>query len=117
MRPCCETWTGTRPQRLVELARQVEIHFQDDRVLLDGQDVSAEIRTPEITAVTHWAANNPGVREHLVGLQRQMAGSDDIVTEGATRAPSYFPRPSARSFSRPARPNGPAAGPKTCAPG
>ncbi len=89
-------WNET--ERLVELAGQVEIRFQDDRVLLDGQDVSAEIRTPETTAVTHWAANNPGVREHLVTLQRQMAGSDDIVTEGRDQGTVVFPHAECKIF-------------------
>ena len=36
------------------------------RCAIDGHDVTQAIRTAEVTAVTHYAANNPGVREHLV---------------------------------------------------
>ena len=49
------------------------------------------------TAATHYAANNPGVREHLVQLQRQAAGDDNIVTEGRDQGTVVFPQPSARS--------------------
>ena len=86
------------PQRLVELARQIDIQFQDAKVLVDGCDVSAEIRTAEITAVTHHAANNPGVREHLVGLQRVMAADDDIVTEGRDQGTVVFPHAECKIF-------------------
>ncbi len=86
------------PQRLVELARQIDIQFQDAKVLVDGCDVSAEIRTAEITAVTHYAANNPGVREHLVGLQRVMAADDDIVTEGRDQGTVVFPHAECKIF-------------------
>src|SRR5689334_14583979 len=60
---------------LVALARRVTIELPGDRVLLDGEDVTREIRSSEITDVTHYAANNTAIREHLVQLQRKLAGS------------------------------------------
>jgi cytidylate kinase len=86
------------PEKLVELARRIEIRFEGERVLIDGQDVTLAIRTPEITAVTHYAANNPGVREHLVGLQRIAAGTDDIVTEGRDQGTVVFPQAECKIF-------------------
>jgi cytidylate kinase len=86
------------PGRLVELARQIDIQLTEDKVLLDGRDVSGPIRTAEITAVTHYAANNPGVREHLVALQRGMAGDDDIVTEGRDQGTVVFPQAECKIF-------------------
>ena len=56
-----------------------------------GRD-AREIRSSEVTAATHYAANNPGVREHLVELQRQAAGDDDIVTEGRDQGTVVFPQ-------------------------
>lgn len=79
------------PAALVRLANDVKIAAQHDRILLDGEDVSQAIRTAEITAVTRYAANNPGVREHLVALQRATAGSDDVVTEGRDQGTVVFP--------------------------
>jgi cytidylate kinase/pantoate ligase/cytidylate kinase len=79
------------PDSLVELARESRIELSEDRVLLDGQDVSAAIRTHAITSVTHYAANNPLVRAHLVELQRQAAGDDDIVCEGRDQGTVVFP--------------------------
>jgi len=79
-------------QGLVTLAQRIRIGLGKDQILLDGQDVTQAIRTAAITAVTHFAANNPGVREHLVGLQRLAAGNDDIVTEGRDQGSVVFPR-------------------------
>ena len=77
---------------LVELTQKITIEFAGDRVLLDGQDVTSAIRTSEVTAITHYAANNPGVRAILVEQQRALAGSDDLVTEGRDQGTVVFPR-------------------------
>ena len=57
------------PKKLVELARQIRLEVSETRVAVDGRDVTQAIRTAAVTAATHYAANNPGVREHLVQLQ------------------------------------------------
>jgi cytidylate kinase len=79
------------PAALVALAGNLRLEVSEDRVLVDGRDVTREIRTAEVTAATHHAANNPGVRAILVELQRQAAGNDDIVTEGRDQGTVVFP--------------------------
>jgi cytidylate kinase len=79
------------PKKLVELARQIRLEVSETRVAVDGRDVTQAIRTAAVTAATHYAANNPGVREHLVQLQRQAAGDDNIVTEGRDQGTVVFP--------------------------
>jgi cytidylate kinase len=67
------------------------------RVLLDGEDVSAAIRTPEVTAgSSEWAVVRP-VRERLVELQRAFAAGRDMVTEGRDQGTVVFPD-AARKF-------------------
>jgi CMP/dCMP kinase len=83
---------------LAELARQVTIELPGDRVLLDGDDVTAEIRRSHITVVTHYAANNAGVREHLVELQRQLAIGANVVTEGRDQGTVVFPHAECKIF-------------------
>jgi cytidylate kinase/pantoate ligase/cytidylate kinase len=80
-----------QPDTLVELAAGLKLDVTEQRVTVDGRDVTREIRTAEVTAVTHYAANNPCVRAILVELQRQMAGSDDFVTEGRDQGTVVFP--------------------------
>jgi len=87
-----------RPHDLVELAGRIHIELAEDRVYLDGVDVSTDIRTTEITAVTHYAANNPGVRAILVEQQKRAVGDDDIVTEGRDQGTVVFPHAECKIF-------------------
>lgn len=81
----------TQSEQLVALAAQLQLEVSEDRVTIDGRDVTQAIRTLDVTNHTHYAANNPGVRELLVELQRRAAGNDDIVTEGRDQGTVVFP--------------------------
>lgn len=73
------------------LVQQTEIRFVDDRVLLNGQDVSTRIRESDVTAATQFVADNPAVRERLVDLQRRVALDGNVVTEGRDQGTVAFP--------------------------
>jgi cytidylate kinase len=60
----------------------LDIAFDGDRVLLDGEDVSAAIRTPQISERASVVANDPRVREALVARQRALIAGGDYVAEG-----------------------------------
>jgi cytidylate kinase len=81
----------SRPEQLAALARQVKIEVAGPRLLLDGEDVTAAVRTSQVTAVTRFAADNPEVRQHLVALQRAVAGAQDVVAEGRDQGTVVFP--------------------------
>jgi cytidylate kinase len=53
-----------------------------ERVLLDGRDVTDEIRTPEVTEAASRVATNPKVRGVLARKQRELISSGDWVAEG-----------------------------------
>jgi cytidylate kinase len=53
-----------------------------DAVTLDGEDVSHEIRTAQVSERASHVAARPEVRAHLVALQRDMIGRGDYVAEG-----------------------------------
>jgi len=80
----------SRPEQLAELAKQVKIEVAGPRLLLDGEDVTAAVRTSQVTAVTRFAADNPEVRQHLVELQRTVAAGQDVVTEGRDQGTVVF---------------------------
>ncbi len=86
------------PAALVELTKRLRIELLGDKVFLNGRDVSEEIRTTAVTAVTHYAANNPGVRAILVEWQRQAAGDDNFVTEGRDQGTVVFPQAECKIF-------------------
>jgi cytidylate kinase len=53
-----------------------------ERVRLDGEDVTAEIRAPEVSEAASRAASDPAVRKAMVAEQRRMMSSGDWVAEG-----------------------------------
>jgi cytidylate kinase len=70
------------------LARAARIELADapgrsaTRVLLDGRDVSEEIRAPEVSEAASRVAADPDVREALVAKQRALIADGDWVAEG-----------------------------------
>lgn len=87
-----------RPELLPPLARAIHIELVDGRVMLDGDDVTDQIRTTEITQLIHYSANNPGVRQRLVELQRQSARGRSLVTEGRDQGTVAFPDAECKIF-------------------
>lgn len=83
---------------LVDVARRAVIDVGHDRVLLNGDDVTDEIRTFDVTSKTRFAANNPAVRAHLVKLQRQIAAAGNFVTEGRDQGSVVFPAAACKIF-------------------
>jgi CMP/dCMP kinase len=69
---------GASPAELAAAAR-IELGA---RVLLDGRDVSAEIRSPEVSEAASRVAADPGVRTALVSSQRALIAGGDWVAEG-----------------------------------
>jgi cytidylate kinase len=87
---------------LGELCRSLHIEFLrhagGERVLLDGEDVSAAIRTPEVSLLTSKISACPAVREAMVRLQRQMGERGGVVLEGRDIGSVVFPRAEVKFF-------------------
>jgi cytidylate kinase len=64
-----------------ERADELDIHL-GDRVLVNGEDVTEAIRTPEVSEAASKVATNPKVREALVKKQRELLANGDWVAEG-----------------------------------
>jgi len=60
----------------------LDIRFEGARVLLDGEDVSEAIRTPEVSQEASRRAGDPDVRAKLLDKQRAMLAHGDWVAEG-----------------------------------
>jgi CMP/dCMP kinase len=75
-------------RQAAEIARSTPIELAGDGgaaggvVRLDGRDVSAEIRTPEVTEAASRIAADPAVRAALVAKQRELIAHGDWVAEG-----------------------------------
>jgi cytidylate kinase/pantoate ligase/cytidylate kinase len=86
------------PEQLSALAEQLDLCMVDERIYLDGEDVSAEVRTQEVTATTRYGAGNPAVRARLVLLQRDVASGKNVVTEGRDQGTVVFPKAECKIF-------------------
>ena len=53
-----------------------------ERIVLDGRDVTEEIRTPAVSEAASRAAADPAVRRAVVSQQRELLSSGDWVAEG-----------------------------------
>ena len=73
------------------LSESLSIVMPPGRVLLDGEDVAASIRTVEVTRATRFAADSPRVRRRMVQLQRAFAQENEVVTEGRDQGTVVFP--------------------------
>ena len=87
---------------LGHLADALDIEFVrttgGERVLLDGEDVSAAIRTPEISLLTSRISACPGVREALVRKQRELCAPGGFVLEGRDIGTVVFPDAEVKFF-------------------
>lgn len=83
---------------VTSIAQACRIQFQDDRLLLNDDDVTSEIRSPEVTAVSSIIASNPGVRGRLVELQQEIGRAGSMVTEGRDQGTVVFPNAEHKFF-------------------
>ncbi len=80
---------------VAEAVARTSIRFTTDgtnsRVLVDGQDVTARIRTPEVTLAAAKVSRLAAVRQKLVALQRGLARGRGVVMEGRDIGTAVFP--------------------------
>jgi cytidylate kinase len=88
----------TDESQLAALLPTLQLEMPRGRVLLNGEDVSTAIRTPEITRLSRAVADSPVVRRHLSQLQRQFAVGRNIVTEGRDQGTLVFPNAECKFF-------------------
>ena len=67
---------------MTALAGSILISLEGGRVELDGEDVSAAIREPEVSEASSRVSVHPGVREAMVARQRELIAAGRYVAEG-----------------------------------
>ncbi|MCX6604712.1 MAG: (d)CMP kinase [Acidobacteria bacterium] len=83
---------------LTQLALAAEIELGPDQVFLNGEDVSAAIRTPEIASSASQVSVVAGVRRALVEKQRALGARLSVVMEGRDIATHVFPDAQVKIF-------------------
>ncbi|OQX09166.1 MAG: cytidylate kinase [Desulfobulbaceae bacterium A2] len=64
---------------------------EETRVLLGADEVSGEIRTPEVGMLASTVSARPMVRHHLTTMQRQLGAAGRVVAEGRDTGTVVFP--------------------------
>jgi CMP/dCMP kinase len=78
--------------KLEQLAREARIEFEGDaKVLLNGEDVTAAIRDPEVSKAASKVSIAPGVRRALREEQRRIGNLHPVVMEGRDIGTVVFP--------------------------
>jgi len=76
---------------VAQIALQVDLEIAD-RIIVDGSDATAEIRSPEVTRAVSVVAANPAVRTEMVARQREwVAAHGGGVVEGRDIGSVVFP--------------------------
>lgn len=82
--------------KLKILAANLSIEFKTEndinRVIINGEDVTDPIRTPEVTKLVSEVSAHPGVREAMVAKQRDIGEKGSIVAEGRDTTTVVFPK-------------------------
>lgn len=87
------------PEVCGRIAQDSNIDLEDEIIRLDGQDVSAEIRGPEVTAAVSTVSAHPEVRRHLVSRQRAWVEErGGGVVEGRDIGTVVFPDATVKVF-------------------
>jgi cytidylate kinase len=103
------TWRAMRKninpadkQGMVQSTRAMRLEMLETpeglRVVVDGEDVTDAIRTPEMTRQIKFLDQIPEVREHLVELQRRFGESGPTVAEGRDIGTVVFPKAGCKIF-------------------
>ena len=86
--------TGTDyndPKALQAMLDAMDVDFSEGHTLLNGEDVSGLIRTPEISAVASPSSGVPAIRYKLTALQQAMGKRKSIVMDGRDIGTVVFP--------------------------
>ena len=82
-------------KEIIEIANNIDIKIDNtgdkDIILLNGEDVSKEIRTKEVTAIVSQISSIIPVRERMVEVQRRLAKGKNVIVEGRDIGTVVFP--------------------------
>lgn len=79
-------------EKIIDIAKNINIDLlPNGTVLLDGEDVTKEIRSKEVTTIVSPISSITKVREIMVDIQRKIAEGKDVVMEGRDITTVVFP--------------------------
>ena len=85
-------------QALEDLVTSLDIEVSDDKVMVDGADVTERIRDAGVTEAVSSVSAHPRVRAALVQRQRRLADSSHVVMEGRDIGTTVLPDAAVKVF-------------------
>ena len=86
-------------QFLEKIVENIEINLDESaKIFLDGEDVTKEIRTPEVSKLASDVSKFPFVREKLTDLQREMAKKGSVIMDGRDIGTKVLPNADLKIF-------------------
>ncbi|MBO5733452.1 MAG: (d)CMP kinase [Clostridia bacterium] len=90
------------PEKAIEIVNNISIDIDyidgEQRIFLDGEDVSEKIRTPEVSMGASSVSAIGEVRKKLVNLQRELAGTKNVIMDGRDIGTSVLPDADVKIF-------------------
>ncbi|MGC8870127.1 MAG: (d)CMP kinase [Brevinematia bacterium] len=69
-------------QEIINITYNTIIEFKENKVILDGEDVSNLIRTKDIEKLVSIISSIPEVRKYIVSLQRKISAKGKVIMDG-----------------------------------
>jgi cytidylate kinase len=83
---------------LADLAASLDVTATGDRLVLNGRDVTDDIRRRDVTAKVPVVSAHPQVRQALLEMQRRAAAAADVVMEGRDIGTKVLPDAAVKVF-------------------
>lgn len=81
-----------------KILNNIKVDIIDDKFILNGKDVSLEIRTPEVTKIVSPVSAIKAVRVKLVDLQREISKGKKVILDGRDIGTVVFPNADLKIF-------------------
>ncbi|MGI6037873.1 MAG: (d)CMP kinase [Limnochordia bacterium] len=85
-------------EELAAALARVDLQCQGERIFLYGEDVTGELRKPQVTSQVSHVARLPMVRSFLVDIQRRLAQRGGIVMDGRDVGTVVLPQADVKIF-------------------
>ena len=85
-------------EKIISLAKDAKIELSDEKVILNGVDVSKDIRTLEVTNKVSTISKIKEVRKILVDKQREYANENSVIMDGRDIGTVVFPNADFKFF-------------------
>ena len=85
-----------RKEELIQIAKDINIYIENhngnQQTFLDGENVTTEIRSKEVSDFVSQLSSIPEIREIVVNLARNIAEGKDVIMEGRDITTVVFPK-------------------------